>query len=195
VTKSKNTHSKGSNQYQQRGMSKTLTALTVPTLTISKDVERRRCGEVWGLKCRAWVSAPDYAHGNHPSTIMRYSVAENPNTPIDTLIKLTRDADTWVRRQAAKNPNVPVAVLVRLAEDDNTVRYAVAQNPNVPIEALTKLGGDIKWFVRRTVAMHPNAPIDSLIKLAWDDDDTVREAARKNVNLPENVRAMIALSD
>ena len=38
---------------------------------------------------------------------VRRSAAGNPNTPVDTLVELSKDSDCDVRRSAAGNPNTP----------------------------------------------------------------------------------------
>ncbi|WP_195401702.1 HEAT repeat domain-containing protein [Bacteroides ovatus] len=64
---------------------------------------------------------------------VRSSAAGNPNTPVDTLVKLSEDSDWAVRRNAAGNPNTPVDTLVKLSEDsDWAVRRNAAGNPNTP---------------------------------------------------------------
>lgn len=39
--------------------------------------------------------------------VVRSSAAGNPNTPVDTLIELSKDSNWAVRRNAAGNPNTP----------------------------------------------------------------------------------------
>ena len=64
---------------------------------------------------------------------VRRNAAGNPNTPVDTLVKLSEDSDCDVRSSAAGNPNTPVDTLVKLSEDsDCDVRRNAAGNPNTP---------------------------------------------------------------
>ena len=64
---------------------------------------------------------------------VRRNAAGNPNTPVDTLVKLSEDSDWYVRSSAAGNPNTPVDTLVKLSEDsDCDVRRNAAGNPNTP---------------------------------------------------------------
>jgi hypothetical protein len=52
--------------------------------------------------------------------VVRMSVARNPNTPIDALIKLANtDESIVVRSEVASNPSTPSDVLAKLAEDDS----------------------------------------------------------------------------
>ncbi len=66
---------------------------------------------------------------------VRRNAAGNPNTPADTLVKLSEDSDWAVRRNAAGNPNTPADTLVKLSEDsDWAVRSSAAGNPNTPAD-------------------------------------------------------------
>ena len=61
---------------------------------------------------------------------VRLSAAGNPNTPVDTLVELSKDSDCDVRRSAAGNPNTPVDTLVELSKDSECdVRRSAAGNP------------------------------------------------------------------
>jgi len=62
-------------------------------------------------------------------------LAENPNTPVETLKDLATDQNVNVRWEVARNPNTPVETLKVLATDENVnVRRRVAHNPNTPVE-------------------------------------------------------------
>ena len=90
---------------------------------------------------------------------VRRSAAGNPNTPADTLVKLSEDSDCDVRRSAAGNPNTPADTLVKLSEDsDCDVRRSAAGNPNTPADTLVKLSEDSDCDVRRSAAGNPNTP-------------------------------------
>jgi hypothetical protein len=80
---------------------------------------------------------------------VRHGVAENPNTPPETLDRLAIDDDSfWVRFYVARNPNTLPETLERLANDENSyVRSGVARNPNTPQYILTYL--KIKKFLNR----------------------------------------------
>ena len=61
----------------------------------------------------------------------KIKLAQNPNTPTETLKVLATDEDYAVRCGVARNPNTPVETPKVLATDeDYTVRYCVAENPN-----------------------------------------------------------------
>jgi len=58
-------------------------------------------------------------------------VAQNSNTPPETLIILAKDENSNVRYCVARNSNTPPETLIILAkEEDYGVRYWVENNPN-----------------------------------------------------------------
>jgi 3-methyladenine DNA glycosylase AlkC len=62
-----------------------------------------------------------------------YDLAQNPNTPPETLERLVNDKDWEVRCHVANNSNTSTEALERLANDkDWRVRYYVANNINTP---------------------------------------------------------------
>jgi hypothetical protein len=86
----------------------------------------------------------------------RKDLANNPNTPPETLTILARDEDWRVRYGVACNPNTPPETLTILARDgDSYVRHGVAKNPNTPPETLTILARDVDCLVRYGVACNP----------------------------------------
>jgi len=90
---------------------------------------------------------------------VRRNAAGNPNTPVDTLVELSKDSECDVRRSAAGNPNTPVDTLVELSKDsDWAVRRNAAGNPNTPVDTLVELSKDSHCDVRRSAAGNPNTP-------------------------------------
>lgn len=104
---------------------------------------------------------------NHPDAGIRIAVAENPNTPIDTL--------QWL---AAHN-------LQRLPKDREqilylaSVRASVASNPSTPVDILEKLASDENNRVRLSVVKNPNTSVNILQYLVDDRDREVAETATK----------------
>lgn len=74
----------------------------------------------------------------HPSSVVREAVADNINTPIDTLWVLAEDDCVDVRYAMAENHNIPLAILSALADDANPY---VACRAGATIERL--LGGNV----------------------------------------------------
>jgi len=67
-------------------------------------------------------------------------IALNPNTPVETLIKLSRDENWPVRKCVAKNPNTPTGILVELGRDENKdVCTFVERNQKSKTEKFKKL--------------------------------------------------------
>jgi len=203
----------GTNQYAVRGRAKALPTGTVDTPPVSMALvsdlgtDRRRCGEVWGTKCQAWVTPPTYTHGKHPTKVARerYTrradadprvleglsadkdplirgwVAMNPNTSPEALDTLAQDENRWVRRGVAGNPNASSEMLDDLARDeDPQVRSGVAENHHTDPKRLEELARDEDGLVRGWVARNPNASIEMLDTLAQDEDRWVRSGVAGN---------------
>ena len=126
---------------------------------------------------------------------VREKVSQNPNTPIEILIRLASDENQWVRNNAAENPNMPIGILTRLASnEDEGVRRYVAKNPSTPIEILTLLASDEDVGVRKHVGKNPNTPIEILTRLASDESSDVGEYVAQNPNTPIEILTRLANS-
>ena len=120
-------------------------------------------------------------------------VAENPNTPPETLGRLANDNIWDVRQGIAENSNTPPETLERLANDDEDwVRRAVAWNSNTKTETLERLAKDGDYCVLCGVAENPNTTTEILERLANDDDVGVRIGAAQNPNTPPEVLERLA---
>ncbi len=123
----------------------------------------------------------------------RIIAAKNRNTPIKMLTKLLEDEHIYIRYTVAENPSTPVklshsiamnpdtpaAVLEELSRDDDSeVRRYVSDNTSTPATALEKLAKDVCGVVRWEVALNSNTPIPTLEILANDAKARVRKAAR-----------------
>ena len=122
-------------------------------------------------------------------TLLKLSIAANPETPEEILSKLVEDdIDGDVRYEVAKNFSTSSNILIKLAQDIHEgVRSAAARNNNMPKEWLIKLSDDKGIFVRGSVAQNPNTPLEILIKLADDKDPFVRHCVGRYGNLPYEV--------
>ena len=70
----------------------------------------------------------------------KIELAQNPNTPQETLSLLATDEDYYVRCGVAANPNTPQETLSLLATDgDYNVRWVVALNPNTSENIILKV--------------------------------------------------------
>lgn len=76
-----------------------------------------------------------------------YTVARNPETPIDELVKLADSPSMFLRIMLLANPNLPAEVLHRWAVDgmlvgspeDDEGLNSIAKHPNVTLETLEYL--------------------------------------------------------
>lgn len=81
--------------------------------------------------------------------VIRMKVAENLNTPVDVLAKLSEDEESNVRWVVAMNPQTPTKCLGILAlDEDPAVREGVAMNNCTPKEILESLSEDRNGIVR-----------------------------------------------
>lgn len=118
----------------------------------------------------------------------RFNLAENPNTPPELLVNLSKDNVVFVRVGVAGNPNAPPEALVYLSKDSNrAIIEEVARNPNTPPEALVYLSEDRDEFVIVDVAANPNAPPELLVYLSKFDSNVVRAGVARNPNAPPEV--------
>lgn len=75
-------------------------------------------------------------------------IAENPNTDMDTLRRLSRHERAAVRAAVAENTDAHSDVLRALASDESIdVRYSLADNANVPSDILQLLTADENPYV------------------------------------------------
>ena len=79
---------------------------------------------------------------NNTALIQRY-IAENKNTPSETLATLYKSKFIRVRCGVARNPNTPKAILEVLSTDNKgIVQYCVARNSNTPLAILAETIGN-----------------------------------------------------
>ena len=139
-----------------------------------------------------------------------------PATPADTLAQLADDEDEWVRQAVAENPNTPADTLIdgllQFANSSYTLlRETAAKHLNTPADILSILARDEDKSVRRDVATEspalqptpsPNSPTTKtngyakrsrriphpsrhLAQLADDEDGRVRWRVAGNPNTPK----------
>jgi len=126
---------------------------------------------------------------NHTDDHTLIRVAQNLNTPIDTLRKLSGKPQPLF---VARNPNTPSDALESLSKDQwVAVRLSVVQNPNTSLIVLKDLLNDTDTYVAQTAAevigerqgeytieavkKNPKTPSSVLEKLAQTDPETVCE--------------------
>ena len=123
------------------------------------------------------------------------AVAENPNTSLMTLKRLSNCSDLDVRNAVAKNPNSSSAILRHMVRVDNSIIPYVLTNPNIPMELLLKLAKSTDHWTREGVACNPSTPPEVLTSLASDESYYVRESLAENVNTPIDVLKQLANDD
>jgi len=72
----------------------------------------------------------------HPSADLRAMLAENTNTPEETMWKLVYDSDPDVRYQLAENPHIASDLLKSLTDDDNPYVACRAQQTLSRLQAI-----------------------------------------------------------
>jgi len=135
---------------------------------------------------------------------VRRAVAQNPNTPLDTLRLLGNEAtepDWEVREAVARNPSTPLDTLRILGNKATeswwNVRAAVAENQSTPLDTLRTLGNEATesaWAVREAVARNPNTPLDTLRLLgnkATESEGWVRLTVASNPTTPPDVLRLL----
>ncbi len=138
---------------------------------------------------------PDILHqcvlkGSRP---IKFYVAQNPSTSIETLDLLSRDDSHWLRVEVAARSRSDwnhfrkldsyIAILRRLSKDaESSVREQVAENRSTPQDILEILSRDKFYGARKGVAQNPNASADILLKLSKDEMWEVRKGVAKNHN-------------
>ncbi|MCX5077076.1 hypothetical protein OHA84_05090 [Streptomyces sp. NBC_00513] len=107
--------------------------------------------------------------GSHQSTVhdTLHGVLGNPATPPDVAARFVDHPSLLLRWSLAERPGLPPEVYARLARDPAPgVRAAVAGNPAVGDEPLRTIAADPDPAVRRALAHHPALPLDVLTTLA-----------------------------
>ena len=102
----------------------------------------------------------------------KMKIARGPKTSWRSLIELSKDESSKVRRAVAENPATPAHVLERLSADGNgQVRREVAKHPNTLESTLSVLSRDPEWDIRLEVVYHPSTPTHVLGKMVLMDKD------------------------
>lgn len=116
-------------------------------------------------------------------TAQRYAAA-HPKSPEALLEKLSFES-ALVCKAVAENPNTPVETLIRLAENRSDVSVEVSQHPRLPGAQLAQLALSHNNPTKEQVAKHPNTPPEALTELTFDFYVFIRSAALKNPNTPK----------
>lgn len=114
---------------------------------------------------------------------VRSAVAENPSTPEELLRKLAYDPDEAIRSHVARNSVIPRDIMeLLLADESEYVRDFLGQNVALPVDIMERLANDPHWRPRSGVAENQNAPVYLLNMLEQDPDERVADFARQNLS-------------
>jgi hypothetical protein len=120
----------------------------------------------------------------------QYILAGASDTPIETLMLLSKSAAPKVRMRVAENPRTPVEVLESLVYDAHPdVRIALGSNQSVPHHILIALIQDTDPTVRFSLAEDANTPPKVLEHLAEDANPYVVHRVRRTLSELESYSA------
>lgn len=123
-----------------------------------------------------------------PDPLIRSMVSQNPLLldEDDTLVSLSLDNDTEVRRGVALNPSVTSKLLIILSKDpDSTVCMAVASHPTTPPSALRDLYLRGWPALKEALATNSNTPFDLLPNLLKDSGPMGEEIIKERLRAGE----------
>ncbi|MEH1943278.1 MAG: hypothetical protein V7L01_24075 [Nostoc sp.] len=105
-------------------------------------------------------------------------LASSPATFPSILKHLANHTDDWTRCEVAENPNTPVETLRKFATEEQAC-FSLALNLSTPADILESLSTNQNQTIRIKVAQHPNTPLNVVKDLANDPDMHVANAATK----------------
>lgn len=119
-----------------------------------------------------WVNQPTYHN-------LCRSLACSPATNPDVLRQLAHSRDSWTIGEVAQNPNTPTDTLRHIYTLGH--EYGLGSNPNTPVDILVDILEKVSKFpnqhIRREVAQNSNAPLSVLEKLVEDPDSKISQIA------------------
>ncbi len=122
---------------------------------------------------------------------VREEVAKHPNTPVESLRKLSRDRNAAIRNQILENSNTPSEVLIEffkeLFRSPETLRQLLDRDRNIwnfSEDLLAAIAQHPDCTIRRRVASHPNTSSETLAQLAKDSHIRTVRAVAKHPNTP-----------
>lgn len=125
---------------------------------------------------------------------IRVCVADNKNTPLETLATLSKDDNYRVRKAIAGNANTTEDMLLRLCREDKNseVLQELARSPRMPVEGLRMLAESEESEVRQNLAINQNTPGDILAMFVYDDNSKVMWGISTHDNVtPETLRELL----
>ena len=109
---------------------------------IQQVTDQRRCGEVWGTRCQAWVGPPDWRHHHHPGNPRGLRRHPDPGQ----LLRLVeaRELDDEQIKQLVCNPRLNLEHVLTMAERGQA---------KITLKALGETWG---WIHPNHLAHHPD---------------------------------------
>ncbi|MGW7053464.1 hypothetical protein [Streptomyces sp. NPDC054887] len=129
---------------------------------------------------------------DHPSTLLRWTLAARPDLPSKVYGRLAVDPIPGVRADLAENPAIDDALIRALAVDrSHDVQRGLARNPRVPLDVLTHLATVAKigtTLLPRIAAASPT----EVEELAQSPNPAVRMLLAQRRDLPAEIRDALA---
>lgn len=128
------------------------------------------------------------------SAKIRYLVAANSRTDGETLSRLSKDTNDYVRYQAIQHPNLPCRDMLQITDStDVKARVALASNKGLTsLMVLLKLAKDKSLKVRTELARNLKLPRDLQKIIARDQSYLVRRSLAGNSSLDQEVALTLA---
>lgn len=132
---------------------------------------------------------------------LKRTIASSASAPEESLAKLVKDPDKYVRISLAKNPHTPKHLLDLLALDDEAhVRNRIAENPASPNSLLDSLAKTGNWLTKILVLNNPSTAEALKSMLAsellesedWKQNPGVRIRVAENPSTSTNLLEKLA---
>ncbi|BAY81252.1 hypothetical protein NIES267_07280 [Calothrix parasitica NIES-267] len=122
-----------------------------------------------------WVEGLEYKYE------LLEKLADSPATPTLILKHLVNDSSTSIREKLAQNINTPIETLQKLAEERQGRQACIflARNVSTPDDALKILSEDKDKWVRMSVVENSNTPSTLLKEMINDADKEVAQTAKQ----------------
>lgn len=129
---------------------------------------------------------------DHPSMLLRQSLAARPGLPASVYRGLAADPVPGVRADVAGNPAIDDAATRTLAGDrDPDVRRGLAHNPRLPLDVLARLADSVRVGATLLPRIAAAAP-DEVPRLASSPSAAVRMFLARRRDLPPEIRDGLA---
>jgi len=116
-----------------------------------------------------------------PDEYVRSTVAGNEKTPVAIIRQFFDKGGYLMEWGVAANNNAPADILMELSRSENEyTRSAIARNSNTPVAVLAYLANDPVWNVRGNVALNHHASVETLENLSGDTNNDVRRYVAMN---------------